>query len=650
MKNRLGPAWLNRVQGLAGPTHAGRLSRFALQAQKINAMEPELERLSEVEFKARAEALRQKARQGDSLNGLLPEAFALTREAAKRTIKQRHYDVQMVGGAAIHLRSIAEMETGEGKTLVATLPAYLNALTGKGVHVVTVNDYLAHRDAEWMAPVYHVLGLTVGCIQTGQDDRVRRAAYACDVTYGTSKEFGFDFLRDELKRHQLGGDNFRKSFEQAFLGRGTAAETARPVQRGHHFAMVDEADSILIDEARTPLIIGANNQPTQEEAAAYVGADELAATLIRAKDFKYDPAERKAELNAVGRRKVQVRAGHSAFAALTVDQLYEYVERALRAQIAYLKDRDYVISKGEVVIVDEFTGRLMPGRQWQDGLHQAIQAKERLEITLETITAARVTVQDFFLRYKKLAGMTGTAFSDAAELRRVYKVHVFKVPTNRHCQRAWDRDRVFSTESEKFEAVARQIVEHNKKQVPVLVGTRSIEKSEKLSALLRAAGIEHQILNAKNHEVEAQIVAQAGQPARVTVATNMAGRGTDIKLSPEVKEQGGLHVIGTERHESLRIDRQLAGRCARQGDPGHAQFFVALEDELFDAFGEKPAARMRARHKGRGELIGASWRGLVGRAQSKKERQHRRDRRLLMQYEKQRAEMRKNMGLNPVLG
>jgi len=608
-----------------------------------------LEKESDEQLRARSRALQLKARQGDSLNGMLVEAFALVREAAKRTIKQRHYDVQLVGGAAIHYRCIAEMETGEGKTLVATLPTYLNALQGKGVHVITVNDYLAHRDAEWMSNVYKALGLTVGCIQTGQQDHERRAAYACDITYGTSKEFGFDFLRDELKRLQL-GDTHRKSFEQAFLGRNSHMEAEMPVQRTHHFAVVDEADSILIDEARTPLIIGANNQPTQEEAAAYYGADQLAATLIRTKDFRYDPAERKAELNAAGRRKVQAVAGHSSFVTLTVDGLYEYVERALRAQIAYLKDRDYVVLNGEIVIVDEFTGRMMPGRQWQDGLHQAIQAKERLEVTLETITAARVTVQDFFLRYKKLAGMTGTASTDARELRRIYKVNVFKVPTNRKGRRVWIPDRVFSTESEKFQAVADQIVEWNKLQVPVLVGTRSIEKSEKLSALLTAANIEHQVLNAKNHEIEAQIVAQAGQPGRVMVATNMAGRGTDIKLGEGVNDLGGLHVVGTERHESRRIDRQLAGRSARQGDPGFCQFFVSLEDEIIEAFGEKPAARIRRRYKGRGELTSAGMRRLVLAAQAKKERQHFRDRKLLMNYEKQRAEMRKNMGLNPVLG
>jgi preprotein translocase subunit SecA len=540
------------------------------------------------------------------------------------------------------------METGEGKTLVATLPAYLNALAGKGVHVVTVNDYLAHRDAEWNTPIYELLGMTVGCIQTGQPDPSRRQAYACDITYGTSKEFGFDFLRDELKRLTI-GNNERKTFEEAFLGKAVQKGDL-PVQRGHYFAIVDEADSILIDEARTPLIIGANNQPTQEEAAAYYGADQLAATLIRGKDFKYDPAERKAELNAAGRRKVQVAAGHSSFVTLTVDGLYEYVERALRAQIAYLRDRDYVVFNNEIVIVDEFTGRMMPGRQWQDGLHQSIQAKERLEVTLETITAARVTVQDFFLRYKKLAGMTGTAASDAAELRRVYKVNVFKVPTNRPGRRTWEPDRVFSTENEKFIAVAQQIVEWHKKGVPVLIGTRSIEKSERLSALLTAENIEHQILNAKNHEIEAQIVAQAGGPGKVTVATNMAGRGTDIKLTPEVAAQGGLHVIGTERHESRRIDRQLAGRCARQGDPGHCEFFVSLEDEILEAYGEKPAARLRKRYAGRGELTSPAMRRLVLAAQARKERQHYRDRKLLMSYEKQRAEMRKNMGLNPVLG
>ncbi len=649
MSSRLGPKWLNQVQKLAAPTHAGRLSKYALLAQQVNELEPTYEKFTEAELKEHCHKLKLRARQGDSLNTLLVEAFALTREAAKRSIGQRHYDVQLVGGAAIHNKCIAEMETGEGKTLVATLPAFLNALPGKGVHVVTVNDYLASRDAEEMGKVYGYLGLTVGCIQTGQSDGVRRAMYAKDITYGTSKEFGFDFLRDELKRLQL-GDTHRKSFEQAFLGKNSGAEHEQPVQRAHFFAIVDEADSILIDEARTPLIIGANNQPTQEEAAAYYGADQLAATLVRVKEFKWDPAERKAELNAAGRRKVQAVAGHSAFLALTVDNLYEYVERALRAQIGYIRDRDYVVHENEIVIVDEFTGRLMPGRQWQDGLHQAIQAKERLEVTLETITAARVTVQDFFLRYRKLAGMTGTASSDASELRRIYKVNVFKVPTNRPCRRVWVPDRVFSNEDQKFRAVAQQIRDWHSKDVPVLVGTRSIEKSEKLSRLLNELGIEHQILNAKNHEIEAQIVAKAGEPGRVTVATNMAGRGTDIKLTKEVREVGGLHVIGTERHESRRIDRQLAGRCARQGDPGFSQFFVSLEDEILEAYGEKPAKRIRARYQSKGELTSRRMRSLVLGAQAKKERSHFRDRKLLMAYEKQRAEMRKNMGLNPVLG
>ena len=648
MASHLGPKWMHQVRRIAAPTNAGRLGRYAVLADQINALEATLEAETDDQLKARSTTLRLKARQGDSLNSLLVEAFALVREAAKRSVGQRHYDVQLIGGAAIHNRCLAEMETGEGKTLVATLPAYLNALAGRGVHVITVNDYLAQRDAEFNTPIYRMLGLTVGIIQTGQPDASRRQAYHCDITYGTSKEFGFDFLRDELKRLQI-GNNERKTFEEAFLKKNSAGGDP-PVQRGHFFAIVDEADSILIDEARTPLIIGANNQPTQEEAAAYLGADQLAATLTRIKDFKYDPVEKKAELNASGRRKVQVAAGHSSFVTLTVDGVYEYVERALRAQIAYIKDRDYVVFDGEIVIVDEFTGRMMPGRQWQDGLHQAIQAKERLEVTLETITAARVTVQDFFLRYKKLAGMTGTAASDARELKRVYKVNVFKVPTNRPGRRTWTTDRVFSTEDEKFRAVADQIVDWHHKGVPVLIGTRSIEKSERLSALLNAAQIEHQILNAKNHEIEAQIVAQAGGAGKVTVATNMAGRGTDIKLTPEVAAVGGLHVIGTERHESRRIDRQLAGRSARQGDPGYCQFFVSLEDEIIEAYGEKPAIRLRKRYRGRGELTSVGMRRLVLAAQARKERQHYRDRKLLMNYEKQRAEMRKNMGLNPVLG
>ena len=603
------------------------LKKLEVIARQVNFLEDEYTGMSDEDLRGQTGDLKQRYENGESLDSLLPEAFATVREASTRVLDKRHFDVQIMGGAALHQCNIAEMKTGEGKTLVGVLPSYLNALTGKGVHVVTVNDYLAQFQSEQMGRIHHFLGLDVGAILAHMDPAARRVAYAADVTYGTNNEFGFDYLRD----------NMALSLEDC-------------VQRGHYFAIVDEADSILIDEARTPLIIGANNQPTQEEANAYVGADELAATLIRVKDFKYDPAERKAELNASGRRKVQAKAGHSSFVTLTVDGLYEYVERALRAQIAYILDRDYVVHEKEIVIVDEFTGRMMPGRQWQDGLHQAIQAKERQEVSLETITAARVTVQDFFLKYKKLAGMTGTASSDAAEMRRIYKVRVFPVRTNRKGCRAWDPDRIFSTEDEKFQAVAERIVELNHFQVPVLIGTRSIEKSEKLSALLNEAGIEHQILNAKNHAIEAQIVAQAGQASRVTVATNMAGRGTDIKLTTEVVSKGGLHVIGTERHESLRIDRQLAGRCARQGDPGHAQFFVSLEDELFEAFGEKPAARMRKKYRGKGELTSGPMRRLIFTAQAKKERQHRRDRKLLMVYEKQRAEMRKNMGLNPVLG
>ena len=428
-----------------------------------------------------------RARQGDSLNSLLPEAFALVREAAKRTIGQRHFDVQIVGGIAIHNRCIAELETGEGKTLVATMPAFLNALPGKGVHVVTVNDYLARRDAEWMAPIYQMLGLTVGCIQTGQTDAgsPRRLCLRHHLRHSQGVR-----LRLPARRAQAAPARRGRASQDVRAGLSGPGRPRRvgekPVQRTHHFAIVDEADSILIDEARTPLIIGANNQPTQEEAAAYYGADQLAATLVRVKDYKYDPLERKAELTAAGRRKVQAVAGQLRRSSRSPSTASTSTSSARSAaQIAYLRDRDYVVVNGEIVIVDEFTGRMMPGRQWQDGLHQAIQAKEKLEITLETITAARVTVQDFFHRYKKLAGMTGTASSDAAELRRIYKVGVFKVPTNRPGRRVWLPDRVFSTEEEKFQAVADQIVEWNKQGVPVLVGTRSIEKSEKLERLAR---------------------------------------------------------------------------------------------------------------------------------------------------------------------
>ncbi|RLT15376.1 MAG: preprotein translocase subunit SecA [Planctomycetota bacterium] len=649
MSSRLGTKWVNRVNQIAVGTYRSRFGKYAIIADQVNALEPEYSKFTDKRLLEESKILRMKARQGDNINKFVTEAFALVREAAKRVLGQRHYDVQLVGGAAIHFKNIAEMETGEGKTLVATLPTFLNALPGKGVHLVTVNDYLAKRDADEMGQVYKMLGMTVGCIITDMSDGDRRAAYSSDITYGTSKEFGFDFLRDELKRLSNGGEMFRKNFEQAFLGKGTS-EGSQPVQRGHFCAIVDEADSVLIDEARTPLIIGVESNPDHDESAAFFGADEIALTLVRDKHFKWKLEEKKAELTGLGRRAVQMRANHSAFSAITVDTLYEHVERALKANIGFLRDRDYVVMDGEVVIVDESTGRVMPGRQWQDGLHGAVQAKEKLEFKGDTYSAARVTVQDFFLRYKKLSGMTGTAWQDSRELRKIYKIGVFRVPTNMPSKRVWAEDRVFSTELEKFEAVANKIVEINRTGGPVLVGTRSIAKSELLSQLLRERDIDHQVLNAKNHAIEAQIVAQAGQKSKVTVATNMAGRGTDIKLGGGVADNGGLHVIGTERHESRRIDRQLAGRCARQGDPGFAQFFICLEDEILDAFTEKKADKIRDRHEGRGELTNYNFKQLMVRAQYKKERQHYKDRMLLMHYEKQRAEMRTGMGLNPVLG
>ena len=649
MSSRLGSAWMNQVSKYAVGTYRGRFAKYAVICERVNALEPEYSKFTDKTLLEKSIQLKMRARQGENINKFVAEAFALVREASKRVLGMRHFDVQVLGGSAIHFKNIAEMETGEGKTLVATMPTYLNALPGKGVHVITVNDYLAKRDADEMSHVYKMLGLTTGCILTDMSDGDRRSNYLCDITYGTSKEFGFDYLRDELKKLNNGGELFRKTFEQAFLGRDMA-ESSQLVQRGHFCAIVDEADSVLIDEARTPLIIGVESNPDHDEAAAYFGADEIAQTLTRDKHFKWKLEEKKAELTGLGRRAVQMKANHSAFAALTVDTLYDYVERALKANIGFLRDRDYVVMDGEVVIVDEGTGRVMPGRQWQDGLHAAVQAKEKLEFKGDTYSAARVTVQDFFKKYKKLCGMTGTAWQDARELRRTYKIGVFRVPTNKPSQRVWAPDRVFSTELEKFEAVADRIVEINRKGAPVLVGTRSIAKSELLSNLLRQRNIDHQVLNAKNHAIEAQIVAKAGHKGKVTVATNMAGRGTDIKLGGGVPATGGLHVIGTERHESRRIDRQLAGRCARQGDPGHAQFFICLEDEILDAFTEKKADKIRDRFEGRGEMSTARFRNMMVRAQRRKERQHYKDRMLLMHYEKQRAEMRKNMGLNPVLG
>ena len=527
--------------------------------REINALEPEVQKLRDEDFPVRMAEYREKVQKdGVSLDDILPNVFALVREAARRTTNMRHFDVQLIGGIVLHRGRIAEMKTGEGKTLVATLPVALNALSGKGVHVVTVNDYLASRDAKWMGQVYSFLGLTTGTIVHDMDDEQRKAAYACDITYGTNNEFGFDYLRDNMKFYP----------EQL-------------VQRGHNYAIVDEVDSILIDEARTPLIIsGASDESTE----LYQAMDDVVAHLDP-DDYTVDEKARTAMLT---------EKGVSHCEELThLDNLFDprnmvaqhHIMQSLKAHFVFKRDVDYIVTNDQVVIVDEFTGRLMPGRRYSDGLHQALEAKEHVTIQPENQTLASITFQNYFRMYDKLAGMTGTADTEAVEFHEIYNLEVMTIPTNKPMIRKDYPDLIFQTQKEKFDAIVQAIRELYEKGQPVLVGTISIETSEMLSKRLKAIGIPHSVLNAKQHAKEAEIVAQAGQKGHVTIATNMAGRGTDIMLGEGVKELGGLHILGTERHESRRIDNQLRGRAGRQGDPGSSRFYLSLEDNLMRLFG-----------------------------------------------------------------
>jgi preprotein translocase subunit SecA len=632
---------------LGGPTQ-WHLSRWAAVLPRINELEPDLQKLTDHEVRKRSLSLRYRARSGEPLVRLLPEAYALVREAGRRTINMRHYDVQLLGGIAMFHRSIVEMQTGEGKTLTATLPMYLHALTGRGCHLATVNDYLAKRDADWMGPIFSALGLSVGVIQTQQQQNDRRTAYGCDVTYGTAKEFGFDFLRDRLLLRRI--REGQTDLLGGMLGQVSGAGNEKPVQRDAYFALVDEADSILIDEARTPLIISA--LPSDEEKLAvecYKWAAKVAGEFVEDDDYEYDHEKKTVELTREGRQKARQLPKPDAMATVGMFNIYQYVERAIKVARDYHLDRQFVIRDGEVVIVDEFTGRMSEGRKWRDGIHQAVEAKEGVEVTVATGQAAQITVQDFFLRYEQLAGMTGTAAASAGELRKIYRCHVVPIPTNRPAIRQRLSDRVFGTEAEKWEAVVEEICRMHAEGRPVLVGTRSIDKSEKLSALLEQRGIEHQVLNANHIAEEAEIVAQAGQRGRVTVSTNMAGRGTDIKLGEGVLPLGGLHVICTEMHDSARIDRQLIGRCGRQGDPGTFRQFVALDDELLSTgLGPKKAKKCEEAGKRSGASLDGYLR-LFRIAQRKVERRHFRDRKALMWSAKQRKKMQRQMGQDPYL-
>jgi len=636
---------LDNVLSLGGQV---RLQHWARLVPLIKSRQAAYTELTDEQLRKQSLALQYRAKSGESLDHLLPEAFALVREAAGRTLEMQHFDVQLIGGMAMHNQSIAEMQTGEGKTLTATLPMYLAALTGRPVLLATANDYLARRDAEWMGPIYRALGMSVGIVEAQQPRLQRQQAYQSNVTYGTAKEFGFDFLRDRLllRRTSEGQTNMLGNM----LGHTNREGGEKPIQRDPYFALVDEADSLLIDEARTPLIISAM---PGEEYEVTIETYRWAATVAHQYEedthYEYDHQKKSVTLHADGRRVVRELQKPEELAAVGMFDLYEHTERAIKVARDFLLDRHYVIRDGEIVIVDEFTGRLSEGRKWRAGIHQAIEAKEDVEITVETNQAARITVQDYFLRFERLAGMTGTAADSARELKKIYTLRFVKVPTNRPVQRRRLKDLVFGTSDAKFDAIVEEVIQLHEAGRPVLIGTRSIDKSERLASLLRQRGVELQVLNANNIAAEAEIVSGAGQARRVTVATNMAGRGTDIKLGEGVFDLGGLHVICTELHDSARIDRQLIGRCGRQGDPGTFRQYLSLDDDiLMGGLGPRRATNL----KDFGARAAHSQNNMARhfrRAQSKVERTHFRQRRMLMYHERERRKIQGQMGQDPYL-
>ncbi|KPI47745.1 preprotein translocase subunit SecA [Clostridioides difficile] len=551
------------------------IKKLNVIVDKIDELEDSMKKLSDEELKNMTAIFKERIEKGETLDNILPEAFAVVREVSKRKLGMRQYRVQLIGGIVIHQGKIAEMRTGEGKTLVEVAPVYLNALTGKGVHVITVNDYLAERDKELMRPVYESLGMTVGVIISNQEPNIRKQQYKCDITYGTNSEFGFDYLRDNM-----------------------VPDLSHKVQRELNFAIVDEVDSILIDEARTPLIIAGDGD---EDLKLYELANSFIKT-VKEEDFEVDRKDKTIALTANGISNAESFFGIENLTDIKNIELYHHINQALRGHKLMEKDVDYVISEGEVMIVDEFTGRVMDGRRYTDGLHQAIEAKEGVEIKNESKTMATVTYQNFFRLYEKLSGMTGTAKTEEGEFESIYKLNVVQIPTNKPVIRADLHDKVFKIEEEKYNAVVEEIIRIHKTRQPILVGTVSVEKSEKLSKMLKKQGIKHQVLNAKQHDKEAEIISKAGKLDAITIATNMAGRGTDISLGAgdkeeeqEVKNLGGLYVIGTERHESRRIDNQLRGRSGRQGDPGTSRFFVSLEDDVIKLYGGKTIEKLMKR-------------------------------------------------------
>ena len=634
---------LNILKKIFKTSNERKLVEIQPLVQKINSLEPEVQKLSDEELKNKTQEFKKRIKNGENLNKILPEAFACVREASIRTTGQRHFDVQLLGGIILHQGNISEMKTGEGKTLVATLPAYLNSLTEKGVHVVTVNDYLAKRDSEWMSKIYNFLGVSVGCIINGIDDVSRKAQYECDITYGTNNEFGFDYLRDNMKY-----------------------SIAEMVQRKHYFCIVDEVDSILIDEARTPLIISG---PTEDNSSQYFLCNKLVNELSK-EHYDTDEKDRSALLTEKGidfiedkLRKINLLKGASFYDPQNLS-IVHHINQSLRANMLFTKDKDYIIKDNQIYIIDEFTGRIMEGRRYSDGLHQAIEAKEGVQIQNENQTLASITFQNYFRLYEKLSGMTGTAMTEAEEFYEIYKLDVVEVPTNRPMVRKDFNDKIFRTEKEKFNAIIKEIVSANEKKQPVLIGTTSIEKSERISKILKQESIKHNVLNAKFHEQEANIIAQAGRIGAVTIATNMAGRGTDIQLGgnldlkikeggtndkvlvektkqeheeekAKVLDSGGLFVIGTERHESRRIDNQLRGRTGRQGDKGASIFYLSLQDDLMRIFGsEKIDFMLQKLGLKEGESIDHPWiNKALEKAQQKVEGRNFDIRKTLLQFD-----------------
>ena len=599
---------------------AYKINQWLKQAQAVNGWEENRKALSDPQLRKEFLSLIYRAKSGESLEALLPECYSLVREAGRRKMNMRHYDVQIFGGVCLYHGCIAEMQTGEGKTLTATLPLVLHSMLGKGAHLATVNDYLAHRDADWMRPLFDALGLKVGIVLTDHNQDQRRQAYGSDITYGTAKEFGFDFLRDRLLMRAQGRN------VNDFLGAGSnerwSSAGEQPVQRGMHFALVDEADSILIDEARTPLIIGSLGDEAREAViASFRWAAEHVSAFVYQEDYTLEEDSRKVELTSKGRQHVRALPRPDQIRTVALVDLYEYIERAIRVHRDYHLDRQYVVRDGEIVIVDEFTGRLAEGRKWRDGIHQAVEASAGVEVSVPTGQAARITVQDLFLRYKYLAGMTGTAATSAGELRKIYRTPVLQVPTNRPPQRKKLPDIVCKDMMEKFERIVQEVIEVHSIGRPVLIGTRSIDKSNILASMLRQQGMKVQILNANEIEREAEIVALAGEQGQITVATNMAGRGTDVKLRDEVRAIGGMMVICTELHDAARIDRQLIGRCGRQGDPGTYRQYLAMDDDILrNGFGLKPSEKYKL--MGEQGRYSDSMASLFRKAQRKVERKH----------------------------